>query len=191
MSISLMVGLAAFCSHSFRFTYPMGYSDLQLNRLHIRRSYMDLVISITVVLFAWRFLLSLASAVAFALPIGLLFGAVGGFSVVLVGIGFGCIWQGRWLSGIPLFASVPAPAISKPVAFLGFAFIGAIWGGFASELLGSVLAGAFALIACVAAVGAWQTLYLKRHELLGNLVFSSLSLLFGLGSLSALNSLRA
>lgn len=112
-------------------------------------------------------------------------------AVLLVGVGFGCIWLGRWLSGIPLFASVTGPEISKPVAFLGFAFIGAIWGGFASEVLGSVLAGAFALIASVAVVGAWQTLFLKRHELLGNILFSSVALLFGLGTLFVLSSFRA
>lgn len=152
---------------------------------------MDIAISITAVLIAWRFLASLATAGALAVPIWQLFGPVGGLSVALVGVGFGCIWQGRWLSGIPLFASVPAPPISKPVAFLGLAFIGAIWGGFTSEALGSVISGAFTLIASVAIVGAWQTLILKRHELLGNLIFSTVSLLFGLGVLSVVSTFRA
>src|SRR5688572_4949248 len=93
------------------------------------------------------------------------------------------------LEGIPLFALVPSPPISKPVAFLGFAHIGAIWGGFAGELLGSMAAGAFVLVAAVTLVGAWLTLVRKRHGLLGNLLFSGLSLLSGLGSLYALSVL--
>ena len=105
----------------------------------------DITLSIVSVLIAWRFLLCLAIATAVGFLVGNLLGPFVGFSIVFCGLGFGLIWQGRWFDGIPLFASVPSPPISKPVAFLGFAFIGAIWGGFSSELLGSMIGGAFAL----------------------------------------------
>jgi hypothetical protein len=154
----------------------MRNNDSQPNSSHAHHSFMDTAISII--------------AGVLVVPIWQFIGPIGGLSVVLVGIGFGCIWQGRWQSGIPLFASVQGPKVSKPVAFLGFAFIGAIWGGFASEVLDSVLAGAFAIVAAVAVVGAWQTLILKRHELLGKLLFSSASLLFGLGALFAISTFR-
>lgn len=149
-----------------------------------------IALSIVGILLAWRFLLCLAVATAVGFLVGNLLGPVVGFSIVFFGLGFGLIWQGRWFDGIPLFASVPSPPISKPVAFLGFAFIGAIWGGFASELLGSMIGGAFALVATVTLVGAWLTLVRKRHGLLGNLIFTTFSLLSGLGSIYALSVLR-
>lgn len=150
----------------------------------------DIALSMFSVLLAWRFLLCLAVATAVGFLVGNLLGPVVGFSIFFFGLGFGLIWQGRWFDGIPLFASVPSPPISKPVAFLGFAFMGAIWGGFSSELLGSFVGGAFALVAAVTLVGAWLTLVHKRHGLLGNLIFSAFSLLSGLGGLYALSVLR-
>jgi hypothetical protein len=152
---------------------------------------MDVVLSIVAIFLAWRFLLCLTAATALGLFLGYLLGPVVGFSLVLFGVGFGLIWQGRWLSGIPLFAAVPSTPISTPVAFLGLAFIGAIWGGFASEALGSVLGGALALVAAVALVGAWCTIVLKQHGQLKHLLFSGFSLLAGLGGLYALVALRA
>lgn len=146
---------------------------------------MEFLLSIAAAFIAWRFLLPLAAAMGIGLLLGHLFGPVVGFSVVLGGIGFGLIWQGRWLSGIPLFLSVPSPPISKPVAFIGFAFVGAIWGGLAAEALGSVLAGGAILFAGVALVGGWCSLVLKRHGQLNNLVFAAFSLLCGLATLYA------
>ena len=109
---------------------------------------------------------------------------------MLGGIGFGLIWQGRWLSGIPLFASVPSPPISRPVAFLGLAFIGALWGGFAAEALGSMLAGGAVLVAGVALVAGYVSLVLKSHGQLNNLIFAAFSLLCGLGALYAISALH-
>lgn len=152
---------------------------------------MEIVLSFAGALIAWRFLLPLAVAIAIGFPLGHLFGPVVGFSVVLCGVGFGLIWQGRWLSGIPLFASVPSPPISRSVAFLGFAFIGALWGGFAAEIYGAVLAGGAALVAGVALTGGWLTLVLKRHGQLNSLVFVAFSLLSGLGGLYAISLLYA
>lgn len=152
---------------------------------------MDISPLIIGVLLGWRFLACLALAVAVAIPLGHLQGPVAGFSLVLFGVGFGCIWQGRWLTGIPLFASVPSPPISKPIAFLGLALIGALWGGFAAEVLGSIVSGVLALIAVVALGGAWSTVVLKRHASLGNLVFFVFSLLFGLGAVYVLSMFRA
>lgn len=151
---------------------------------------MNIALSIIAILVGWRFLVCLAVAIALAFPLGHLLGPIVGFSIALFGIGFGCIWQGRWLTGIPLFASVPSPPISKSVAFLGLAFIGAIVGGFASEVFGSPINGTFALIAAVALVGTWRRLVLKRHIALNSLVLSCISLLSGLGILYALTLLR-
>ncbi|WP_460838471.1 hypothetical protein [Noviherbaspirillum agri] len=152
---------------------------------------MDILLSIIGALWGWRFLASLSAAVAIAIPVGHVLGPVAGFSLALFGVGFGCIWQGRWLSGIPLLASVPSPPISKPVTFLGLSFIGALWGGFSSEVLGSGIEGAFVLVAAVALGTAWRTVVLKQHTALGGIVFFAASLLFGLGAVYALGMLRA
>lgn len=151
---------------------------------------MEIVLSIAAALIVWRFLLPLAAAIVIGFPLGYFFGPVVGFSVVLGGIGFGLIWQGRWLSGIPLFASAPSPPISKPVAFLGLAFIGALWGGFAAEALGSTLAGGAVLVAGAALVAGYASLVLKSHGQLNNLIFAAFSLLCGLGALYAISALH-
>jgi hypothetical protein len=152
---------------------------------------MDIALSIIGVLLGWRFLACVGLAVVVVIPLGHLLGPVAGFSLVLFGVGFGCIWQGRWLTGIPLFSSVPSPPISKPVAFLGLTFIGALWGGFAAEVLGSIVSGALALIAAVALGGAWSTVVNKRHASVGKLAFFASSLLFGLGAIYVLGMFRA
>lgn len=152
---------------------------------------MEIILSIFGALIAWRFLLALVIAIIIGFPLGHLFGSAIGFFIVLTGIGFGFIWQGRWLSGIPFFASTPSPSISKPVAFLGLSFIGALWGGFTSDIFDSALAGGAALIASVALIGGWLTLVLKRHVQLNNLAFAAFSLLCGLGGLYAVSVLHA
>ena len=152
---------------------------------------MFITYSAITVLRAWRFLCCLAMGVTLGFPLGHLLGPIAGFALVFFTVGFGIIWQGRHIAGIPLFASVPSPPISKPVAFLGFSFIGAIWGGFASEVLGSPLGGAFALTAAVALVGAWYTVVLNRHGQLNHLLFALFSLLSGLGGLYAFSTLSA
>ncbi|MDR2838653.1 MAG: hypothetical protein LBV49_08865 [Azonexus sp.] len=149
----------------------------------------DIAPSIMAVLFAWRFLLCLALASIFGFLVGNLLGPVVGFSILFFGVGFGLIWQGRTMTGIPLFASVPSPPLSKPVAFLGLALIGAVWGGFAGELLGSALAGAAILAAATCLLGAWLTVISKQHGLIGHLVFAGFSLLSGLGGIYALSLL--
>jgi hypothetical protein len=87
----------------------------------------------------------------------------------------------------PIVASLPYPPISKPIAFLGLAFIGAIWGSIASGMFGSLLGGVLALFASVALVGAWYTVILNRKKQLSSLLFVLLSLLSGFGCIYALN----
>jgi hypothetical protein len=154
---------------------------------------MELVLTILYALVTWRFIVSIGIATVFAMALNHVFVEFGGMSalaLILVGVGFGLIWQGRWLSGIPVFASVPSPSISKPVAFLGFAFIGSIWGGIAAELFRSAFGGALTLVAAVVLVGAWYSVGLKRHVPLDYLAFVTFSLLIGLGGIYALSLLR-
>jgi hypothetical protein len=140
---------------------------------------MDIAASFIAILFTWRFLLSLAISIAFAVLLAQLLGPVASFFAVCIGVGFGGIWQGRWLSGMRLLESAQSQPVSKPITFLGFAFIGAIWGGLAGELFGSTLIGALVLLATAALAGAWLTLILKRHTDLLKLTFVAISLIAG------------
>lgn len=155
------------------------------------KSHMDIVLSIIGALWGWRLLACFSAAVAIAIPVGHVLGPIAGFSLVLFGVGFGCIWQGRWLTGIPLWASVSSPPISKPTTLLGLTFIGALWGGVAAEVLGSGIEGASVLIVAVALGGAWRTVILKRHTSLRDIAFFAASLLYGLGAVYALGMLHA
>jgi hypothetical protein len=139
----------------------------------------DIAASIIAIVFTWRFLLSLAISIAFAFLLAQFSGPVASFSAVCIGVGFGGIWQGRWLSGMGLLDSAQSQPVSKPITFLGFAFIGAIWGGLAGDLCGSTLIGVLVLVATVALAGAWLTLVLKRNTDLLKLAFAALSLIAG------------
>jgi hypothetical protein len=105
------------------------------------------------------------------------------------------VWEGVKLftqpTLSPIVASLPYPPISKPVTFLGLAFIGAIWGGIASEMLGSIIGGVLALFASVALVGAWYAVILNRMKQLSSLLFVLFSLLSGFGCIYALSLFRA
>ncbi|MGY8821805.1 MAG: hypothetical protein ACKVLM_20665 [Pseudomonadales bacterium] len=140
---------------------------------------MDIVAPIIAILFTWRFLLSLAISVVLAFLLAQHFGLVASFFTICIGVGFGAIWQGRWLSGLALFEPAQAQLVSKPIAFIGFAFIGVIWGGLAGQLFGSTLIGALVLLAGVTLTGAWFTLVLKLHAQLFKLVLAAISLVIG------------
>jgi hypothetical protein len=93
-------------------------------------------------------------------------------------------WLWRYLAGSLVIRHetdfAQSQPVSKPITFLGFAFIGAVWGGLAGELFGSTLIGALVLLATAALAGAWLTLILKRHTDLLKLAFVAISLIAGI-----------
>jgi hypothetical protein len=144
---------------------------------------MDIVISLMGALLAWRFLLCFGVAAVIGFFVGHVLGHVMGGSIVLCGVGFGLMWQARWQSGTALFASIPSPPLSKPVVFMGLAFIGALLGGFTAELLGSFVGGAVVLLASLALVGSWRALVFQTHWQVKQFAFFAFSLQCGLASL--------
>ena len=152
---------------------------------------MDVFLALIVMILASRFILSVGLAILVSLLlIHLLPGLTTAIplTIVAIGTGLGLIWQGRKLSGVPLFAAVATPDISKPVAFLGLAFLGLIVGGFSGDMLGSLAAGGLCLVALVVLVAGWYAVVLKRHVPLAYLAFVCISLLSGLGALQVLFS---
>ena len=147
---------------------------------------MDILLTVIAIIFSWRFLACLSVAIVIAFLLGNYLGSVAAFSIVCIGVGLGCIWQGRWLYGITTSTSIHTRPISKLIAFFGYAFVGAIWGSLSSVLLNSMLGAALFLVVAVILVGAWLTVILRKHNQLNNLFFAVFSLLIGLGGICAL-----
>jgi hypothetical protein len=155
---------------------------------------MDVFLSLIVLILASRFILSVGLAILVSLLLSHLWPGLTPaipLTIVAIGTGFGLIWQGRKLSGVPLFAAVATPDIGKPVAFLGLAFLGLIVGAFCGKVLGSLVTGGLCLVALVVLVAGWYAIVLKRHVPLAYLAFVCISLLSGLGALQVLILLRS
>jgi hypothetical protein len=135
--------------------------------------------------------LVMAISAPLAFIAGKLFGPITGLSIFLFGVAFGLMWEARESDGAPPFKYEPSPPIAWPVKFVGLAFIGAMWGGFASEVSGSLLGGAIALVSATAFVGSCCTIATKQPLKLPRLLFEVGSLFFGLGSIYSLSLLHA
>lgn len=155
---------------------------------------MDPITAVLAVLSLWRLLLSVGLPTLLAIALSTVFSEfTAGYCItlVLLGAGFGIYWSGRAQAGIGLFESVPHTPISKPVAFLGLLFVGFVWGGLASWLLGSQLLGACALVLAATFIGAWFRFILHRTFSLSYLTFATVSLLCGFAFIPLLAVLRA
>jgi hypothetical protein len=152
---------------------------------------MDIALSIIAIFFSWRFLVCALISIAFAFLLGNYFGSVAAFASVCIGVGLGCIWQSRWLYGTPIPSSDHSQSISRPVAFFGYALVGAIWGGLSSVLLESILNAAIFLVTVVVLVGVWLTAILRKTNQLNNLIFAVFSLLLGFSGILMVVTLYA
>ncbi|MBA4260341.1 MAG: hypothetical protein C0446_14355 [Chitinophaga sp.] len=98
----------------------------------------------------WRLLLCISGAITISVFLARYISWLGlgfGLCFTLLALGFGIIWQSRAEAGIPLFAKIENPKISKPVAALGLLFIAAIWFGVFSSLF-SPFIGSLIVSAC-------------------------------------------
>jgi hypothetical protein len=160
------------------------------NGVSLTLRFMDALIEILYLLSNWRLVLCLVASIFIALILSSTFQwFTAGYCITLVlcGTGFGILWQGRSEAGLSLSDPMPPTPISKPVAFLGFAFMGFFWGSVATFLLESPLLAALSLIAAVAAVGVWYRFVLKRPASVSYLAFSAVSLLAGYSPILLLN----
>lgn len=137
----------------------------------------------------WRLVLPTLGSIALAVVLSSIiasFTAPYCITLVIFGVTFGIVWQGRADSGLRLTEKTEAPEISKPVAFIGLAFIGLVAGGFLGELFGSRFAGSIALLLCAGVVTLWFRLVQQRLILLRSFVFSLVALLTGYSILLSL-----
>jgi len=154
---------------------------------------MDEILAALVALVHWRLVLSTLGSIALAFALSNiipLFTAAYCITLVIFGFAFGLVWQGRADSGLSLTETTEDPNISKPVAFVGLAFIGIIAGGVLGELFGSMIGGSIALLCCAGIVAFWFHL-IRRRICLRSFVFSLVSLLVGYSILLVLAAWRS
>ena len=155
---------------------------------------MDELFSAITALMFWRLVVSTLGAIVLAAVLSNLippFTAEYCITLVIFGVTFGIYWQGRAESGLGLIEKVEEPEISRPVAFIGLAFIGLVGGGFLGELFGSMVGGAIALIVCAGVVALWFRLTKQRPVTRRSFAFSVIALLFGYSILLALSIWKA
>ena len=97
----------------------------------------------------------------------------------------GIVWEARARVGVGMFDKVDDPPISKPVTFLGLAFIGFFWGGLFILFFHSTIVSAAMLALSALGVGI---LFKKtiQHQFASTLYFSIFSLMAGYMLLIAL-----
>ena len=99
---------------------------------------MDHLLELAAALLFWRMVVALVASLIIGLVLALLIPSLGGAAVVaclVFGATAGILWQTR---ALPVGQAAPVESISKPVAFLGLAFVGAVWGGLGTFAFGSV-----------------------------------------------------
>jgi hypothetical protein len=148
---------------------------------------MEIVLEMLIVLVYWRLVLSVGVSALVAFWLSWMFPSfTSGYCIALVslGTGLGIIWQTRPKGGAGLPVPVPPAPMSKPVAFLGFMFIGIVWGGLAAYSLGgSTIYGFIGLGCAVGLAGLWYRFVLHRPVPPNDLVFAGAALFSGYGIL--------
>ena len=145
-------------------------------------AFMEDVLSALVALIFWRILLCTVGSIALALSLSNAiapFTAEYSITLVILGVALGMYWQSRAEAAWTVTESIKAPKISRPVAFLGLAFIGLIVGGAFAELFSSKLFGAVSLVVGAASVAAWYRYAKHQSFSRGAFAFALSSLLAG------------
>lgn len=143
---------------------------------------MDEILAALVALMHWRLVLSAIGSIAMAIVLSNVFPSFTAaycITLVIFGVTFGMVWQGRADSGLRLTEKTADPHISRPIAFIGLTFIGLIAGGFFAELFGSRLGGTIALSLSAGVVTLWFRFIQNRIISLRSFLFSLLALLTG------------
>ncbi|MDD4911948.1 MAG: hypothetical protein PHP57_06595 [Sideroxydans sp.] len=152
---------------------------------------MEEIIGVIWAVLNWRILLCVVSPLVVALGLSKILGfnTEPGifFNLLLLGGYFGAFWQMRSEAGKKLTDSVEPTQISKPIAFIGLAFVGGMLGAIESSIFGSATLGALALVVVVALIALWYRIALRQEISLPHLVFLSVSLLVGFSALLLLN----
>ena len=103
-----------------------------------------------------------------------------GLIVAMGSIAFGFLWEGNGGRGAAAFKFEPSPPISRPVAFLGMAFIGVFPGGLLAEFLDSIWVAVVVVVFAASAYIAWAARVEGHPERVGTIVFLASAFLTGL-----------
>ena len=142
---------------------------------------MDNVPALIGLLLYWRMLLAIALALAIGTVVAPALPSVGPpviLGTCILGIAFGVGWQARAEDTVPATA-VREAAVSKPVALLGMAFLGALWGALTITAIGSVLFSFIAIAIAPFLVGPLIGAILKRRFTANQLLFAACGLALG------------
>jgi hypothetical protein len=128
---------------------------------------MEAILEILIMLIHWRLLVCISGAITISVFLAryipwIVLGF--GLCLTLVALGFGIIWQARAEAGIPLFAKIENPKISKPIAVLGLLFVAAIWFGVFSSLFSPLIGGLIVSASFVLGVIVYHKKPLTHHS---------------------------
>jgi hypothetical protein len=156
---------------------------------------MEEIFGVIWALFNWRLLLCIVSPIAVAFGLSKAFAFNPGlgmfFNLFLLGTSFGVVWQTRSEAGVKLTAPFQPTKVSKPIAFLGLAVVGALLGAIESSIFGSAILGTLALVVAVAIIALWYRFALRQEVSQSYLIFLAASLIIGFSGLLLINLLYA
>ena len=153
---------------------------------------MEVLLGVVWAMLHWRILLCVFAPLVIVLGFSQLFefppniGML--FNVFLLGIWLGIIWQSRSEEGMKLSDPFQTSKVSKPIAFVAIALVGALLGAVESAIFESVFFGAISLIVVVILIGLWSLIVQGKKMPIDRLVFLTSSLLLGFASLMLLDS---
>lgn len=145
---------------------------------------MDEFIGLLVAILVWRTALATLAGLSVALVLAWLFPAFGigaGVLLTLVALTAGLVWEakagsGNSPTGAPKAEEQP---VSGPIAFLGIAVMGTMWGSVASYLLDSGVIALLLLVALPFVLGPVVGAVTKRPVFLNDLLFAAVALALG------------
>jgi hypothetical protein len=143
---------------------------------------MEYVAGLIAAFLFWRVVVAVVASLAVGGLIAMVIPESGPASIAicsLLGAATGLIWQSQAQYPAGLTPEVEAP-MSKPVAFLGLAFVGGIWGGLGEIFFHSALVPALALLLAPFVVGPVIGALVKRNYAFGQLAFAACALVSGL-----------
>jgi FtsH-binding integral membrane protein len=145
---------------------------------------MDELIGLLVAILVWRTALATLAGLSVALVLAWLFPAFGigaGMLLTLVALTAGLVWEAKAASqdsppGAPKAEDQP---VSRPIAFLGIAVMGTMWGSVASYLLDSSVIALLLLVALPFVLGPVVGAVTKKPIFLNDLLFAAVALALG------------
>lgn len=145
---------------------------------------MDELIGLLVAILVWRTVLTTLAGLSAALILAWLlpaFGIGAGVLLTLAALTAGLVWEAKAASGDspPGAPKAEDQPVARPIAFLGIAVMGTMWGSVASYLLDSNVIALLLLIALPFVLGPVAGAVTKKPVFLNDLLFAAVALALG------------